>query len=73
MKRLKYIFITLLVSLFPMLYVLLQQESNYPALKWLSVLLVIAFATGLGAMLLTFYKTDFKDITPKNWDKYEEE
>ena len=72
MKRLRILLITIAVSMGPMFFVILKQETQLPALQWISNVLIIALSVALFVMLLTF-AGDLKDITPKDWDKYEEE
>lgn len=71
MTRLKYLFLVLFICLVPLLFMVLDNDSNYPALHWSGWLITSAVAAGLLALMLTLLP--LKDITPKNWDKYEEE
>jgi peptidoglycan/LPS O-acetylase OafA/YrhL len=63
MKRLKLLFISVAISLIPMLAILLNQDSDYPALNWLTILLCSAFAIGLFAVLMTFKMSSNDDVT----------
>lgn len=65
MKRLKILLIALAVAIVPMVYILANQESDYPALNWITLVLVSAITCGVFVTLLSLGlgKSDEDEIT----------
>lgn len=72
MKRLKILLIALSVAIVPMAYILVNQESDYPALNWITLVLVSAITCGVFVTLLSLGlgNSDEDEITyhDDGWD-----